>query len=162
MNIFLPYEDSPTLSAQALDDKRLLKQILETRQILQVAEGASEGYKNHPITQHYLPYKSFLAYYGISCCLEYQYRFKKIHKYFEYFCEKDTIGWEDYVPFYAAEAKNSPDCIRTTENVSKLYQDRLCEKWQEDIAKGQPPKWTNRLPPEFYYKKYWRNEINEK
>lgn len=155
MNIFLPYEDSPTLSAQVLDDKRLLKQILETRQILQVAEGASEGFKNHPITQHYLPYKAFLAYYGISCCLEYQYRFKKIHKCFDYFCERNTINWEQYVPFYAAGDKNSPNCVRTIKNVSELYQNKLCEKWQEDTTKGgRPPKWTNRLPPEFYYKKY--------
>lgn len=151
MNIFLPYENSATLSAQALDDKRLLKQILETRQILQVAEGASEGFKNHPITQHYLPYKAFLAYYGISCCLEYQYRFKKIHKCFDYFRERNTINWEQYVPFYAAGAKNSPNCVRTTENVSELYHNKLCEKWQEDIAKGRPPKWTNREIPIFYH-----------
>ena len=40
-----------------------------------------------------------------------------------------------------------------TENVSELYQNKLCEKWQEDIVKGRPPKWTNRLVSEFYYKK---------
>ena len=153
MNIFLPYEDSPTISAVVLDDKRLLKQILEVRQILQVAEGASERFKNHPITQHYLPYKAFLAYYGTSCCLEYQYRFKKTHQYFEYFYEKNQVGWENYIPFYAAGAKNSPDCVRTIKNVSELYQNKLCKKWREDAAKGRPPKWTNRLVPEFYYKK---------
>lgn len=157
MNIFLPYEDSPTLSAQVLDDKRLLKQILETRQILQVAEGASEGFKNHPITKHYIEYLEFLIYYGYCCCVEYKYRFHKEHAYYNFFKEeyfnmnKEKLFW---IPFYAAGAKNSPDCVRTIENVSELYQNKLCEKWQEDIAKGRPPKWTNRLPPEFYYKKY--------
>lgn len=152
MNIFLPYENSPTYSAAVLDDKRLLKQILETRQILQVAEGESEGFKNHPITKHYIQYKAFLAYYGFCCCLEYMYRFNKKHKYYDYFDKKNIMykDWADYVPFYAAGAKNSPDCVRTTENVSKLYQDKLITKWNKDTAKGQPPKWTRHTIPDFY------------
>ena len=157
MNIFLPYEKNVHLSAMALDDKRLLKQILETRQILQVAKGESEGFKNHPITKHYIEYPEFLIYYGYCCCVEYKYRFHKEHAYYNYFKEeyfnmnKEKLFW---IPFYAAGAKNSPDCIRTIENVSELYQNKLCEKWQKDITKGRAPKWTNRLPPEFYYKKY--------
>ena len=159
MNIFLPYENNTWKSVGALDDKRLLKQILEVRNILKVADGESKGYKNHPITKHYIQYKNFLIVYGYDCCLEYNFRFHRHHKYFDYFKERyrnETNYGKDvfWIPFYAEGAKNSPDCIRTTENVSKLYQDRLCEKWQEDIVKGRPPKWTNRLPPEFYYKKY--------
>lgn len=154
MNIFLPYEN-PTLSAQALDDKRLLKQILETRQILKVAKGESEGYKNHPITKHYIEYPEFLIYYGYCCCCsEYKYRFHKEHAYYNYFKEeyfnidKEKLFW---IPFYAAGAKNSPNCVRTTENVSELYHNKLCEKWREDTAKGRPPKWTNREIPIFYH-----------
>ena len=159
MNIFLPYENDTWKSVGTLDDKRLLKQILEVRQILKGADGESEGYKNHPITKYYIQYKNFLIVYGYDCCLEYNFRFHRHHKYSDYFKERyrnetnygKNVFW---IPFYAAGTKNSLDCIRTIENVSKLYQDRLCEKWQEDIAKGLPPKWTNRLPPKFYYKKY--------
>ena len=160
MNIFLPYENSPTYSAMVLDDKRLLKQILETRQILQVAEGESEGFKNHPITKHYIQYKAFLAYYGCCCCLEYAYRFNKRHKYCDYFEKKNNEyrDWANYVPYYAAGAKNSPNCVRTTENVSELYQNKLCEKWDEDTTKGRPPKWTRHITPEFYYKRINKEE----
>ena len=161
MNIFLPYDNSATLSARALDDKRLLKQILETRQILQVAKGESKSFKNHPITKHYIEYPEFLYHYGYCFCVEYKDRFNKEHAYYNYFEEeyfninKERLFW---IPFYAAGAKKSPDCVRTIENVSELYQNKLCEKWQEDIAKGRPPKWTNRLPPEFYYKKMNKKE----
>ena len=161
MNIFLPYDNSATLSARALDDKRLLKQILETRQILQVAKGESKGFKNHPITKHYIEYPEFLIYYGYCCCVEYKYRFNKKHAYYNYFEEEyfniniERLFW---IPLYAAGAKNSPDCVRTIKNVSKLYQNKLCEKWDEDVAKGQPPKWTNRLTPEFYYKRMNKKE----
>ena len=40
-----------------------------------------------------------------------------------------------------------PEYIRTTENVSQLFQNRLVEKWSTD---KRPPKWTNRSVPEFW------------
>lgn len=156
MNIFLPYENDTRKSVGALDDKRLLKQILEVRQILKVADGESEGYKNHPITKHYIQYKNFLIVYGYDCCLEYNFRFHRHHKYSDYFKERyrnETNYGKDvfWIPFYAEGVKDSFNCIRTTENVSNLYKNKLCLKWNEDIAKGQPPKWTNRVVPIFYF-----------
>jgi hypothetical protein len=44
-------------------------------------------------------------------------------------------------------SKGKPNYIRTTENVSELYQKKLINKWQND---KRPPKWTNREKPDFY------------
>ena len=44
-------------------------------------------------------------------------------------------------------SKGQPNYIRTTENVSALYQAKLITKWEND---KKPPKWTNREMPSFY------------
>ena len=65
-------------------------------------------------------------------------------------------GWRygitkpEFTPYYMEGSKDSPNCIRTTENVSRLFQDKLCKMWDNDKANGRPPKWTNRQAPEFY------------
>ena len=43
-------------------------------------------------------------------------------------------------------SKNDPDNIRTTENVSILYQEKLIQKW---ISSKYTVKWTNRPTPQF-------------
>lgn len=151
MNIFLPYEFSVHLSVASLDDKRLNKQILETYQILQVATGNSIGYKNHPITKHYLKFPEFLNSYGYECCFEYWYRFRKHHKLEKKF--KFNLNYS-FIPFYAAGPAKTSECIRTTENVGELYRQKLISKWNLDKVKGNSPKWTNREIPDFYIKSY--------
>ena len=159
MNIFLPYENDIVKSVQSLDDKRLNKQILECYQLLSNAikeknGGVVVGYKNHPIYVHYKGSIKFLAYYGWECCYEYYLRFNKPHKLCLEFVK---IGYHSpyyhYTPFYMEGSKNSPNCIRTTDNVSELYQKKLIDKWDTDKAKGRNPKWTNRGAPEFYKEK---------
>ena len=44
-------------------------------------------------------------------------------------------------------SKGQPNYIRTTENVSVLYQVKLIRKWETD---KKPPKWTKRGMPSFY------------
>ena len=109
----------------------------------------------------------FLAYYGYECCREYNYRFKKWHSLTWYFDnELECLGFysfdsEGYIqaleipkftPYYMEGSKGQPNYIRTTENVSALFQTKLFKKWDNDKAKGRPPKWTNRDVPEFYKK----------
>ncbi len=151
MNIFLPYEHDIDKSVKSLDDRRLVKQILECKVLLDISLGRKSGYANHPVSKHYKNSPGFLIKYGIACCKEFEWRFHKIHQYDSYFSDIDVS--EDaisYVPFYVAGSKNSPDCIRTTENVSSLFQEKLRQKWNEDTAKGRPPKWTNREISDFY------------
>lgn len=159
MNIFLPYENDIVKSVQALDDLRLNKQILECYQLLSNAESERvgeevKGYKNHPIYVHYKNSFGFLVVYGFWCCKEYNFRANKRHTLESYF-----MLWfvdlpnTEYTPFYMEGSKGQPNYIRTTENVSELYQRKLCAKWDNDKAKGRPPKWTNREVPSFYKEK---------
>lgn len=172
MNIFLPYENDVIKSVESLDDVRLNKQAVECYQLLTMAESeietgkpTSKGHYHHPIYQFYKNNPQFLAYYGYECCREYNYRFKKWLKPIEYFddimdkykmfkYDEDSfiIAMEipEFAPYYMEGSKDSPNCIRTTENVSQLFKDKLCKKWDNDKAKGRPPKWTNRQVPEFY------------
>ena len=64
----------------------------------------------------------------------------------------DSVEIPKFTPYYMEGSKGQAHYIRTTENVSKLFQDKLCKKWEEDKAKGRNPKWTNRDVPEFYEK----------
>lgn len=50
MQTFLPYSDFDQVAA-ILDSKRLNKQLLEGRQILQALSGNSKGWRNHPATR---------------------------------------------------------------------------------------------------------------
>ena len=163
MNIFLPYEEDIERSVRSLDDKRLNKSILECKQLLINALKEEmgyciTGYKNHPIYLHYKSNPYFLATYGYKCCVEYQYRFHKSHSLTHQFMtyisiEEIDIERVSYTPFYMEGSKNSPNSIRTTENVSERYQKKLIDKWDTDKAKGRPPKWTNREIPIFYKEK---------
>ena len=168
MNIFLPYEDNARKSVESLDNVRLNKQILEIKTLLDFALGNSTAYGKHPVAQFYKNNPNFLAYYGYECCREYYYRFKKWHSLTKYFdsimndfnmFEYDEDGCivsmeiPKFVPYYMSGSKNSADCIRTTENVSALFQFKLIEKWEGDKAKGRTPSWGIREMPQFY-KKY--------
>ena len=174
MNIFIPYcHDKITLqdiekSIESLDDKRLIKQILETKQIYNCylkyknSTDRSKGYINHPIVQHYIKYPEFLSVYGEYCCEEYYYRFNKHHIY-ELFFKTEKNKWEEYyetyhllsirnvIPFYIEKSKKDPTNIRTTKHVDILFQQKLKNKWYSDILeKNRIPKWTKREIPSFF------------
>lgn len=69
MQTFLPYKDF-TKSAKALDNKRLGKQRVEVKQILNALDGKSKGWTNHPATNMWRGYETALAQYGIKICEE--------------------------------------------------------------------------------------------
>lgn len=171
MNIFLPYEHNINKSVESLDNIRLNKQLLEIKTLLKFALGNSTAYGKHPVAQFYKNNPKFLAYYGYECCREYFYRFKKTHSLTQYFDgimkEFNMFGYEDgyiisieipkFIPYYMSGSKDSVDCIRTTENVSELFQSKLIKKWEIDKEKGKMPSWSIREMPEFY-KKYLENK----
>lgn len=158
MNIFLPYEDDVVESVKALDNARLNKQIVECMAIITASEGITKGYRNHPITVFYGDNLDFVYYYGFCCCREYAYRFGKYHE-MHWVLHKGAnpdgkmfVKQPDYTPYYMEGSKGQPNYIRTTDNVSALFQQKLINKWNNDKAKCRPPKWTNRQVPEFYKK----------
>lgn len=65
MQTFLP-EKSYDRCAEVLDDKRLVKQLLECRQIMTALAGESRGWVNHPATKMWRGYEYELLKYAES------------------------------------------------------------------------------------------------
>lgn len=150
MNIFLP-EYTVSESVMSLDDRRLIKQVLECKIILE----DTKTYENHPVKKFYQNKKEFVAFYGLMCCLEYTLRFSKIHKYTETFreflsdCKTPFADFDIYDQIiYASGSSNSPECVRETDPtmVHALFRIKLILKWKND---KKPPKWTKRGSPEW-------------
>ena len=87
MQVFLP-ENSFADCAKVLDQKRLVKQLLEGRQIMTILAGGSPGgaWKNHPAVKMWKGYERFLLFYLYTIMYEWESRgFKnekcKIHFY---------------------------------------------------------------------------------
>lgn len=81
MQTFLPYSRF-FQSAQCLDKKRLGKQRLEARQIINTLEGRSKGWKNHPAVLMWGGYEEALKLY-----------FNIISKVWVLNGYKHTMGW---------------------------------------------------------------------
>jgi hypothetical protein len=66
VQVFLPHKNF-TESARVLDQKRLVKQLLEGRQILAALAGQTKGWRNHPATRMFEGYE--LALCGYLYCI---------------------------------------------------------------------------------------------
>lgn len=84
MQTFLQYSKF-SLSAQALDNKRLCKQIVECKQIFLALIKPDYGWKNHPAVKQWKGYEYALCIYALACCVEYTERFNKVHSLDDYF-----------------------------------------------------------------------------
>lgn len=109
MQNFLPFADFDK-SASVLDNKRLVKQNLETRQCLNALCGFGEGWKNHPAVKAWTGYIRTLIYYGITINEECVKRgFKDCSdaykKYLDY-CAENSLS-EDYPKWFGNEAIHS-------------------------------------------------------
>jgi len=69
MQIFLPYPDIEQ-SARVLDTQRLMKQRVESLQILNTLQGKSTGWRSHPAVKMVKPYQAWLCLYSIKICQE--------------------------------------------------------------------------------------------
>ena len=69
MQIFLPYADIEQ-SARVLDTQRLMKQRVESYQILNTIQGKSEGWRSHPAVRMVKDYPAWLCLYSIKICQE--------------------------------------------------------------------------------------------
>lgn len=104
MQTFLPFPDFAD-SAAALDYRRLGKQRVETLQILQSLnkfqnEGVEKaGWINHPATQMWFGYETYLIKYGKAICLEWISRgykdtcYQKIDDFTDLFHQSGTPWW---------------------------------------------------------------------
>jgi hypothetical protein len=139
-----------------LDDKRLVKMILETAQLLATAVNLNGGqctykttHKNHPCSiwarAHRGNYLWLMQLFG-ELNKEYTFRFNKTHKSFGYWHEFDSGQYflEDSKIF-----DKHPNCTKFKEvpDVYKAYEICMVDKWKND---KRTPKWTNRQAPSFY------------
>ena len=159
MNIFMP-EETIVESVRALDDRRLIKQILECKTILDVAIEGKSGYAKHPVVVYYKNYPWFVCRYGITACAEYCLRFDKLHGLARYFEERAydiPVGERAPMVFYCEGTKGSPNAIRTTDNTVELFREKLCGKWDRD---KYAPKWTGRERPGWYDRRRGKDEVS--
>jgi hypothetical protein len=146
VNIFVTDED-PRVSAQALDDKRVIKMILESAQMLSTAmnvRGGKGPYKtthvNHPCSvwartsrDNYV----WLLMHFSALCDEYSLRYGKLHKCGSYFPEF-TLG-AMLIP--AGPLTPFANCTphKNLETIT-AYRLTMKEKWAADKRK---PTWKN-------------------
>lgn len=149
MNIFV-LDKNPIISAQMLDDKRVVKMILETAQILCTVlnkYGVEETpYKpthvNHPCTiwsgKTRINFQWLLSH-GQALCNEYTNRYSKRHK------SQDVIDWAaelaEKVP--AGSITEFANCTpyKDEKDVIKAYNRYLNEKWKNDKRR---PTWNKK------------------
>lgn len=152
MNIFATYK-SPIDSAKVLDDKRVIKMVLESAQMLSTAmhvlgvPGAPyrKTHENHPCAvwcrQNQCNYLWLLDHF-LALCSEYSRRYHRVHKCQQYYEVFAKAGY--YVP--DGSPTPFPNCtkFKDIEDVHKAYRAALVDKWKND---KRPPKWTNSKPP---------------
>lgn len=160
MNIFATNID-PIISAQNLDDKRVIKMVLESAQMLCTAlheHNASHlakykpTHKNHPSNiwcrESNLNYGWLLMHFK-ALAQEYTYRTGKNHKSFELF--DDLYKGSAYVPTgklttiaNCAARSDMGICYKHIPDVHEAYRLYLVDRWATDKL---TPKWTNRTRP---------------
>lgn len=155
MNIFAS-DPNPVTCAVRLDDKRILKMILETSQLLNYAikyykeENIKIPYSHHPcskwVRNNIENFKWALDHF-YSLLSEYTYRFRKIHQY-----SKHIQFFNDNINHIKDGKLNEhPNCTifkdynKDKYNIYDIYEIHLIKKWR-----NSKPKWTKRNPPKFY------------
>ena len=111
MQTFLPYEDYKQ-TAQCLDYRRLGKQRIECKQILNALSGNSKGWTHHPATLMWKRYECELCQYAISICKEWIARGYKDQQLTWFIKENEnyyTIGppaWLGSIDFHLSHRSN--------------------------------------------------------
>lgn len=166
MNMLITDSDLK-VSARNLDDRRLIKQILECYQIIKVNERVAlgednVGYRNHPVIVFYRDYPDYVIDFGLACCKEYTFRFGRIHAYDNEFTKLAVARMNSHpngiyncypeAPIYV-EGKTQVSDITSYD----LFMKKMLNKWHNDRLK---PKWTRRISPR-WYDKVWRYYVDD-
>jgi hypothetical protein len=147
MNVFAT-STCPVASAQALDDKRVIKMVLESAQLLSNAihlSGGTGPYKpthiKHPCTKWVQASSAnymWLVAHFTALCREYTLRYDKIHA-----CERllpKFIDGRSLIPYGVLTPH--PNCTPYKDMpVHTAYQLTLADKWDND---KQQPTWYRR------------------
>ncbi len=151
MNIFV-IDYNPQKSAIYLDDKRVVKMIVESAQILSACLhiwNVNESgiykltHKNHPCVKwasYSIKHYSWLFDHFVALCDEYTTRYGKKHK------SSNLIPiFYKYKELYDGKSLNYCNCSGDdSSNIISSYKFCLQQKWKHDKRK---PSWTNRRQP---------------
>lgn len=175
MNIFVTSPD-PLRCAINLDNRRVIKMILESAQILSTnirylydkykylhdceitKDGVNSLYKtthiNHPCTvwaRDNLGNHRWLVEHLGHLLDEYTYRYGKTHKTTSIAKSIRKINIDKLITIISSEEIKFVNCsAHKAENVFVSYQLTMIDKWESDKAKGYTPNWTKRSMPDFY------------
>jgi hypothetical protein len=164
MNIFCTSND-PLHCAEALDDKRLVKMILESAQILCTIVGGKykPTHTNHPCTVWAKSSSSnalWLYAHALYMCQEYSKRFAKLHASQEVIEEtfKRLYSLPDTRPAKGDGAYFPQSWVNVSGiegNIDTFAAYRVClnNKWDADT---RTPVWTNKKPPTWAR---WRHTV---
>lgn len=97
MQTFLPYPNY-IRSVQSLDMKRLGKQRIEAKQIVDILEGKPSKQKNHPAIKMWVGYTNSLKYYT-NCCID-----EWIRRGYKNTMVKYSTGFQNEDPWYIGNA----------------------------------------------------------
>ncbi|HJD56944.1 MAG TPA: pyrimidine dimer DNA glycosylase/endonuclease V [Rickettsia endosymbiont of Sericostoma sp.] len=164
MNIFVT-NNCPIISAQALDNKRVVKMVLETAQLLSTAIFINSGvtyqhiYKpthmKHPCTiwaALNIGNWDWLFQHFLALCEEYSFRYNKKHattRLLPYLLEHRADIQDGIITPFANCTKSESMQVdfKHISDPCEAYRKYLNAKWHYDKL---PPKWINREPPLWY------------
>ena len=164
MNIFVT-NNCPKISAEALDNKRVVKMVLETAQLLSTAIFINTHitYDNlykpthikHPCTiwaSLNLSNWDWLFQHFVALCQEYSFRYNRQHaseKISPYLLKYRTDIKHGAMTAFANCARSNALQIdfKHMKDACEAYKQYLIARWHHDKL---PPKWINRKPPIWY------------
>lgn len=134
MNIFMT-SSCPQESAKFLDDKRVVKMVLESAQLLSTVLGGpyKPTHTNHPCTRWVSASRAnarWILRHMISLCREYTYRYGKTHK-----CQALIPGFRAQLGILEDRGLTPPvNCTTYKEHqdVYLAYQLYINDKWETD------------------------------
>jgi Pyrimidine dimer DNA glycosylase len=155
MNIFVTDMD-PARSASYLDDKRVIKMILESAQLLSAAVrlnnfdvGYKLTHKNHPCsiwTRQSKDNFDWLVEHTYALGNVYTNAYEKVHKTISVVDE--LRNYSKYLPSIGlTEFANCTTLFKDEDDVIIAYKKYMTHKWNND---KRLPTWKNRDIPEFY------------
>lgn len=168
MNIFVT-SDCPKVCAETLDNRRVIKMILETAQMLSTnirhayemhnlpaTDKVNCLYKsthlNHPCTvwaRTTLANHNWCINHLDNLLAEYTHRYGKTHKTTLIALVIKSIDMSKLLPNNSLTPFVNCSLFKNTE-IHNAYKITLCIKWEDDRFRGYTPQWTKRTSPAFY------------
>ena len=131
MQTFLPYSDF-NRTASVLDYRRLGKQRIESKQILQLCLGETDfQWKHHPVVKMWKGYESALAKYSEIICIEWRnrgYKDVQLDIFRNYLNRLPPIkmpDWMGYEPFHKSHRQAL--LFKNFEHYSKFFVDDVAK-----------------------------------